>query len=571
MYAHQFCIIASSSKKFNKIQKSKFLKQFPQGVIQRESPYYILKLTGFDDYSKASKELHHVRQYYKTAFIINCVTPKSQQIIMTNKKLTPINTHGNQTNSIVALDEPVIADKKLNKTLYYNEISKNNKKPHLNEPKILKSYEIPTPSKMTTNMDYDILSYKRYMNALFEYNNQIGKSFYQKKIDYILTYIKKDRYNFDIYATAHATTGHYLSSYSSTPSNTGNSNEDTTIGVALHADKLIYDGERSLVYNGYNTLNQRLADIKELNTKERLNILGTTIYSNVYLVQEKLALFKTMLKAQQKLAMIVNQGYKKGKISVINNIDAKSDLLNLRRNILSLQTQYLNSIHILRYSIKSKAKNRYRLLPSAINWDLKPLKLLKKEAINTNSDIAIESNILKIRQMDILAQKRRYYPTINFTSSAGYGTSDTKVFSLNSGGMGTYWQMGLTLRMPIYNRDDIRLSKEKSTYDALKQKKILSSKIQSILTQVDHSYAVLQRIKKENSIFQEQVSLQSLKMKTAKEKFLEGVLPYKTYSDALNNFLRYKIQLIESEQNYIKEVVILNSLVGNKKSLYEQN
>jgi len=208
------------------------------------------------------------------------------------------------------------------------------------------------------------------------------------------------------------------------------------------------------------------------------------------------------------------------------------------------------------------AKNRYKLLPVKIDWKLKPLNTFKKEAIQDNSAIAIESNIFKLRQTDMISQKRRYYPTVRFTSYAGYGASNNNIFMVNSAGAGAFWQLGLTVNLPIYNKGDIRLGEQKSMYDALKQKKVLSSKIKNILLQVDHSYNNLKMIKVQMVITKDQVSLQALKMRIARANFLQGSLPYRVYASAVVSFLRYKLQLLSLQQTYIKEMAILSSLTG---------
>jgi hypothetical protein len=619
-----FCIITLSSKVLNLSQKNLFLKLFPQGHVHKNDPYYVFYLGGFKSNIQASDRLKNVRKYYRHAYIVKCNDPEPKQqsvprdrtlkqkpansiaklpILSQKQKPTEkdsvvkiektavlsevetVKTHKiapakqikkpNKKkvlpNKSLPLNEPKISDKKHPKSLIFTQLSKTDKTPALDEPLILKPYQIPTPSKSRANLDYDVLSFRRYMSALFTYNNRVDESAYQKKIDYILTYIRKDRYNFDIYATAQATTGSYISPYSTTPPIINGNYKETTTGVELHADKLLYDGQYSLIHDTYSVLNKRLADIKELSAKEKLGVLGTAIYSNMYFDQERLKLFKKMLKEQRQLNVIVKKAYKTGKDSIISYIDAKNNFLELKRNILTIQTQYIYDDYILRHSIKSKSKNRYKLLPQSFDWDLKPLALLKQETINNNSDIAMESNILKIRQTDLLAQKRRYYPTVNFNSYIGYGTSEYDTFSFSTAGAGTYWQMGLVLRIPIYNRDDIRLNEEKSIYDALRQRKVLSSQIQSTLIEVDRSYGILQRNRVEKDLIKKQVDLQALKMKVAKANFLQGVRPYSVYSDAMTSFLRYKMQLMSLEQNYIKEMAILHSLVGNTRELYGEN
>jgi hypothetical protein len=585
LYAIESCILVFSTKVVYPTDKKFFISKFPNGIIKKYDKYYEFKLNSFESYQKASQELKIIKKYYKDAFIINCekkVKEKSVVIVkspiireVSNKKynkniIKSISTiskiKNNKINPPIKLKEISLDSKKYHTLLIPEKISKANNKPEIEEPKVLKPYEIPKLRKIDKNQIYDTLSFKKYIKTLFEFNDNANEIFYQRRIDYILSEINKDRYNFDVYLQGYLRTG---SSISAQSGNAPNVNGDYTgAGIALNANKILYDGGYKLINHTYDILYKRLADIKALNAKDRLVIIGTSIYINLYVSQEEIDVFNKIYKKQEIITNFVKEGYRKGKNSVLDYIDSKNDLLNLKRNLINLKSQYLHNDYILRHSTKSKSKKQFKLYMQKIDLNLDSFALLQKEAIANSGDIARESNNLKIAQTDLLFQKRRYLPEVDFDSYIGYGLSTNKVFDLSNPGKGAYWELGLNFKLPIYKRKDIRLNIEKERYRILKQKAIFSQKQRDVLIQVDKSYKNLMRIKKEKEILNEQLRLMSKKLKIAKERYMVGISAYRDYADTFKNYLAYKVELLKIEHKYNQEMSLLSIFVG-KRDFYE--
>ena len=585
--AKESCILVFSTKVVYPKDKKAFLKRFPMGIIKKYSRYYEFKLDSFKTYKEASKKLHKVKKYYKDAFIINCdkeIVVKSPVMKAIKNSIVKKNVSDpdrvktiksipslkrvkeSKITTPIHLDEVSLGLHNYHVPLDSTQVSKIDKRPKLEEPKVLKPQEIPNLSKTNESQIYDVLGFTRYINTLFESNSKSEEIFYQKKIDYILNEIKKDKYGFDIYINGYIRTGTSISAQSG---NAPNVNGDYTgAGVALHVDKLLYDGGYSFVNHAYDILYKRLADISELSAKDRLLIFGTSIYSNLYVSQKVLEIFRKIYKRQKSITKFIKEGYKQGKNSPLDFIDSKNDLLNLQRLILNIEYKYLNNDYILRHSIKSKSKKPYKLYPEKIKLNLDSLTLLQKEAISHSSAVAKESNLLKIKQTDLLFQKRRRELEVRLDSYAGYGLSTSKIFNFDNPGKGIFWELGLNFKLPIYNRNDISLSEEKERLNILKQKAVFSSKQRDILIQVEKSYNEVMRTKKQIEILQEQLSLLKHKLKIAKERYFGGVSPYRSYSDGVKSFLNYEVQLLNMKQKQKQEISILSILVG-KRDFYE--
>ncbi|MCF6174010.1 MAG: TolC family protein [Campylobacteraceae bacterium] len=582
LYAKESCILVFSTKVVYPKDKNVFLKRFPKGKIKKYSKYYEFKLDSFKSRKEASKKLQNVRKYYKDAFIINCAK-ENKEVIIKSPIIREVKKNINGTENIKTIlfnqksqksrATPLIPANKIsfNSQSYHiplasAKISKLVNRPKIDESKVLEPHEIPKPSKTDESQIYDVLGFTKYVNTLFESNSKAEEIFYQKKIDYILAEIKKDKYNFDVYANGYLRTGSSISAQSGNAPNING--EYTGAGVALNANKILYDGGYGLINRTYDILYKRLADISELSAKDRLLIFGTTIYSNLYVSQEVLRIVKKIYKKQKFITKFIKEGYRQGKNSPLDFIDSKNDLLNLQRLILNTEYQYLNNDYILRHSIKSKSKKPYKLYREKVKLNLDSLTLLQKEAISHSSAIARESNLLKIKETDLLFQKRRRIPEVRFDSYVGYGLSTNKIFSFDNPGSGVYWELGLNFKLPIYNRNDINLNEQKQRLNILKQKAVFSSKQRDILIQVEKSYNGIMRTKKQIEILGEQLSLLKHKLKIAKERYFAGVSPYSSYSDAVKSFLNYEVQLLNMKQKKKQEISILSILVG-KRDFYE--
>ncbi len=474
----------------------------------------------------------------------------------------------------VALDEPSIVQKSLhNNGVDFSSISQTDTIPSLDDPRVAQNYQIPNKNKNAVNNIYDILDFKNYLAALFEYNENAKELFYQKKIDYLLNDIQKDKYGFDIFVDAYARTGSYISTQQTNlPTVQPGRFDESGVGAAINANKLLYDGQYTLINKNYDILNKRLANIKALNAKEKLLLFGINIYSNLFISQEKLKLFQEMYNKQAQMQKSIEKAYNLGAASTLNYIDSKNDLLNLKRAILSLTYEHLHNEYILRHSIKAKGEKKYSLMPGKINFAFDSLRNLQKQAIQNSSDIAVESNKLKINQTDLFAQKRRYYPTVNFNSHLGYGVANDALFfkNFNNTGFSSYWELGLRVNIPLYNRGDIILNKEKELHTILLQKNVLSLKTREILTEVERSYHSIQMIQQQQGILQEQITLLHKKVEIAAKLYHAGSVQYRDYSDAVKNYLEYKSQEIDLNERYTKEMFLLAVLIG-KRDLYGQN
>jgi len=584
--AKEYCIIAFSSSTFKASDKELFLNRYPQtGTTEKYKNIFEYKISPKQSYKQTKVTLKKVRKKYNSAYIINCNSQKTSKVVIplkTNKVIMLKHTaketvipleitkiisvkHTKKKTVVPLKDYKIIAKKHL--SIDASKLTHSSKIPELNEPKILEKIEIPQKYKNDKVQIYDNLTYQRYMDALFAHNDKVDETFYQQKIDSLLVEIRKDVYNVDIYLDGYLRTGRSVPAQG----NGINVNGDYTgAGTAIHADKLLWNGQYNLINNTYDVLNNRLARITEINSKEKLAIMGTTIYSNLYSSQEKLIANRKIYEKQLEVNENIKNSYKNGKISSIAYLDSKNDLLQMKKTIMRLEQEQLHNDYVLRHSIESKSTKIYKLSEAKIELDMDSLSSLEKQALNTSSDVAIESNKLKLKKADLLFQKRRYYPEIKFNSFLGYGIGNLQTFDIDHAGEGEYWELGLQFKMPLYNRNDIRLNEKREMYEVMKQKSIFSAKQRETLVLVDNYYKNIDTILKMQSIVEEQYDLMSKKLIIAREQFLSGVARYRDYSDASRDYLNYNSQNMDIQEQYLQNLSILSILIG-KREFYEKN
>ena len=427
--------------------------------------------------------------------------------------------------------------------------------PTLDEPKTLKYYEIPYKFKNINQEKYDILSLDNYLKALYlETKNNLN---YKEKSDYLANAINRDKYNFNVYIDGYLRTGKKIAD------DVTNSVVYSEKGVAFHIDKLLFDRDYFLT-SKYNILYQRLANINKINRKNAIIMAGISTYMNLYFAKQNLKILKEMLNSQQIVFDNVKKGVQKGKLSKLDFIVAKSDLLKLKNSIILAQETYLKTDYVLRQSINSHSKKPFILQPFDVNLNISSIYEIQKKIIVNNADIASSSNLLKIKKLELLSAKTRFYPQISYYSYIGYSSSIDKTFSYKSNLNTHNWEMGLTLLIPLYSRNDITLKTQKAKYDILLQQNALIEKQKTNLIKATNMFHTIQSLKSQIQIAKIQFELSQEKLNIYKKQLLVGLISYDKYSIVFNQYLTNLKTLQSLKQNKVINITLLNILLGTK-------
>ena len=543
------CILASSKSQLT-LEKKMNKKLFSNGYIEKQERYYVYKVGPFTTYQEAKESKKQALKYFPHAFIVKSVSADLNVVSKSDSKENALQEKNDQSKIVSFTDkrsEANINSPKLN--IVKDGYSQNN--------------EVLKPLKISDTSKYDNLYLQSYLSELFEHNENAKEAFFQQKIDYVLADIQKDKYNFDVYLNGAVSTGEAVNFATRSPS--------TLATATVNVNKRLYDGGYSLS-DKYEAINKRLAEVSSINAKDRLALLGTALYYDLYNAQERVTMYKTLIEEQKNFKDTIQVKYKNGTSSILDYIDAKNDYVALQRTLSDANYQFLHNEYVLRQSIHSKSSMPLKLFAAdvTIAVDLNSTTDIQERAIANNSDIAMESSLVKLKTADLINEQKRYYPTIDFTSSAGIANQNQKVFNFANNGLVGIWNLGLTANIPLYNRGDIRLNIQKNEYAVMLEENKFSSKIRDILNETQRSQTQLLRLNEQKKYVLELLSLAKKKLDTSKERYLKGLAQYRDYSEALNRVLGYQSDLITIESDIVKESFILSVIVG-KREFYEQN
>lgn len=535
-----YSYIVESAKELNVLEKKIKTKQFPNGYIEKQEKYFVYKVGPYVSYQEAKSSKSNVKKIFPGAFIVKNRLTSTSLVKSSMNQSTTATTASVNTDSKVKNPEMDSSTNSLNK-----------------KQGELKPLAVSDVSK------YDNLYLQTYLNELFENNENAKEIFFQQKIDYLLADIQKDKYNFDVYLSGAVSTGEVVNFATQSPS--------TLATATINVNKRVYDGGYSLSEK-YEAINKRLAEVTSINTKDRLALLGTALYYDLYNSQERVVMYKALIEEQKNFKDTIQVKYKNGTSSVLDYIDAKNDFIALQRTLSDANYQFLHNEYVLRQSIHSKSSLPLKLFAANVSIDinLNETTNIQERAIANSSDIAMESSLVKLKTADLINEQKRYYPTVDFTSNAGFANQNPKVFNFASNGAVGIWNLGLSVNIPLYNRGDIRLNIQKSQYAAMLEENKFSSKIRDVLNETQRSQTQLLRLNEQKKYVSELLSLAKKKLETSKERYLKGLAQYRDYSEALNRVLGYQNDMITIESDIIKESFVLSIIVG-KREFYEQN
>ena len=428
-------------------------------------------------------------------------------------------------------------------------------KPQLDEPKVLEPYEIPHKFKNIKEQKYDVLSLSQYIKTLYVENKSTLD--YQEKSDYLSNDITQDKYNFDVYLSGYLKTGKKISA------DVQNSVVYTEKGIAIYLNKLLFDRDYFLSKK-YTILYQRLANINKINRKNAILIAGVTTYMNLYFAQQELKLLKEIKDSQEKIFDNTEKNVKLGKLSKIDLIASKNDLLNLKNSIILAKEKYLKNDYILRQSINSHSKKPFLVQPFMVNLNVNSIYEIQKRVLKNNSEIASNSNILKIKKLQLLSEQKRFVPQVSYYSYAGYSGGRNKLFSISSNLNTQNWEIGLNMKVPLYNRNDITLKTQKAKYDILLQQDRFKKTIKNNLIKANNLFQSIVSIKAQIKILLQKIELSKEKLDIYKGQLLLGMIPYKKYSPALNQYINNLKKLQNLQQQKAINIFLLNILLGEK-------
>lgn len=479
----------------------------------------------FSSHNEAKNYLKNKKNLFKSSLIIDdCTNDEKLPIIGINNKLN--------TQSVI---EPTIQEKI---KLTYEET-------------ILDELFKQKPEDEEI---YDHYSYTNYFQRLLKEDENTENSYYENEIAKIDQLIREDRYNSNIYFTASSEIRREYNAIDRTKTHES--------GVSLNWDYRLYDGQMTYIYNQIKKISEQGAQIGYEDAKNNLAILGSDLYGNLLFSQTILNVYNNLYKSQKNLYEIIYENRKIGLATVVDEIDAQYDLVELEKQVLGYEVLHSRNTFILKQSINSKSNKPVYITPLSITSSNHSDEEEKMLILHNNPSIALAQNSLKSEKVAILNETARRMPKVDLKASTGYSWNED--LENNQKYNGADWNAGITVNIPIYERNDIYLNEQRAKVIALEAKNNLTIATKAALNSWDEHKKRTQELEKLNELLKFQLKGQKEKLNVIREQYLKGKAVYRDYADALNRVSTVSVELVNNVISIEKQRLVGNYLLGKK-------
>ncbi|MAD42335.1 MAG: hypothetical protein CL623_08085 [Arcobacter sp.] len=401
---------------------------------------------------------------------------------------------------------------------------------------------------------YDSYSYSNYFQRLLKEDEQTENSYYTNKIERINQLIREDRYNSNVYISARSEIG---TDYSDAEKRRYHDSS-----VDLNWEYRLYDGQKTYIYDQVKRIKEQGAQIKYEDAKNNLALLGSDLYGNLLFSQTLLDVYNGLYLSQENLYEIIYENRKKGLGTITDVLDAKYDLIELEKQVMSFKILHSRNTYLLKQSINSKSNKPLFIMPFNITNSNHSIEEERMLILHNNYEVANAQNLLKDSKVNILSESSRKMPTVDLDASTGYSWSSDLIDDTEDSGID--WNAGIEITVPLYERNDIYLNEQRAKILALQSKNNLKIATKNALNRWDTHKKRLFELNKLNTMLKVQLKGQQEKLSIIKKKYLEGNSDYRDYADSLNRVSLVSIDLVNNMIFIEKEKLLGNYLLGKK-------
>ncbi|NPA03353.1 MAG: TolC family protein [Epsilonproteobacteria bacterium] len=507
-----WCIYHSLQQKIHSDEDKVFLKNFPKGSITKVNGLYRFKSGPYETKEEAIEWLNKAKEFNSDAYMKRC-------------------------------------KKKLKKTQAPRPLPKLKT---LIPKKTVKKTSLP----IHNNNNYTLLDFYTYMEKLFKSDYGLKESNYKEILTKVEALLENSRYDWNIFGNA-------LTRYSKFINYDLGTNKELAVDLGIGANKRVFD-PGMLVKERLLELKKRLGKLEGLSAKDKLSLYGVSIYTQALFNQKVKELYEEIYLAQKGFFEIVKERNRAGLASKVDLIDAKNDLLELKKTVLLKMYEYLYFDFLLRNSANITDPKPLKLKEFKIKSDGGELIKIFNQILHDNLLIQQERTLFSIKKASLEQYKKSYLPIVDFSSSLYYEYK--KDFGLDPAKStnGLNYQAMLNLKFPIYSAENRGYLLEKAKLETLMQKYKLLNTIKETSSQAFKYLNEIERLKKHLLITKEQVSLMKEKLELVKKRYINGLSNYRQYSDAIRNYLTLLEEKKQIETSLIQNEATLEVLKGKR-------
>ncbi|BCD67683.1 TolC family protein [Nitratiruptor sp. YY09-18] len=521
------CIKHSSQLQIHDDEAKIFKASYPHARIVKINGYYKFFSGPYKSAKQARVYLQKTQQYYPDAFIFHCKGTSSY------KKQIPQIMHNTKIQHSIdeSIDVPDFIEH------------------------IIQKYEKKSKETYT-------LTFEEFLDRFFKNDFSAKNAFYASKLAQVLALIDQDRYNWNIYANVALRYTKFIDYDLET-------NKEAIVDLGINIDKRVFDGgilSKDLIID----LQKRLAKVQYLSDKDKLSLLALNIYTQALVNQKLKKLYEEYYYKQKGIFEFIDERYKAGASSQVDQIDARNDLLSIKKTILKQLYDYLYSDYLLRNAIGLQTKKPLELSEFGFAVEEKDIDKIYHNAFKNSTALQKERLQSKIKQAIYTTKKNSFLPIIDFNAALFYEYKKDYSFNPTKNANGLNYFVGLNIKIPLYDSTNRSIYVQKAKIEAAMQKNITLQKVKDIAQQIHKSYNELQREYQELKIINEQLALMEQKMQLVKKRYTVGLSSYRQYSDALRNYLTLLQQKEILSISILQNQALLQILQG-KHIFYGEN
>jgi outer membrane protein TolC len=349
-------------------------------------------------------------------------------------------------------------------------------------PLLSQSIEI----EQNQNISSNIFTLQMYLSKLLEEDLQYKNRNLNSKVVLLTSLIEQNRYNPDIYLGGEVQAQKTLD-FSRTDSHI----ELEAVGK-IHLNMRLYDAQRSHLMGTRKKLFEELSSLEIIDAKEELQLLGIGIYVELLQIQRTIKQYNILLKYQHNITDIAVTRASRGLGGIYDKTQAQNDLINIQLRLSDLKELLIQKEYLFRQAINLESGAPIILQDIQYKELTDSLVSLQHTAIENNARLHVKEKQYELSRSDIKTEADRRGLGVDWASHLGYGHTEQYDSPYRSRD-GEDWLAMLSLKYPLYERDDITMQVQDKKIKALQSKNSLEIERRALSRTINRLYNALQK------------------------------------------------------------------------------
>ncbi|RLA71749.1 MAG: hypothetical protein DRG24_04725 [Epsilonproteobacteria bacterium] len=388
---------------------------------------------------------------------------------------------------------------------------------------------------------YSVTSYlKLLLTTDLEYRDRTLES----KVLALESLIEQSRYNPDIYLE-----GTVMADNNLDVEKTRQSTELEAVGK-VHFNMRLYDAQRFYYTSQREQLFKALSDQELIDATERLQLMGIQIYAELMQIQQTIAQYNALLIYQKRITKLAITRSEKGLGGIYDRTQAQNDMLNIRLRLTELKELLIQKEYLFRQSIDSDSTGVIELQAIQYKTLTDSLKELQYSALSSNAHLNFIQKQYELSRSDVETEKARDGLALDWRSHVGYGYIE-ELDKPRRSDDDIVWFAGLSLKYPLYERNNIALNVEQKKVQALQAKNSVNIEKRTLNRTVNRLYNSLRKYQIKDELYRQQKEVLTERTTTTYNRYKEALETYKPYSDSLRD-------MAQSDELSIRNAILVD-------------